>query len=52
MDINIPAPILAPDIGPMDLHDKIIYIVDMSYKAGFTLLANVLIYQLSNFHIL
>lgn len=34
----------------MGICDKITYIVDTIYKAGFTSLTGIFIYQLSNFH--
>lgn len=36
----------------MDIHDRITYVVDVTYRTGFTSLADVFIYQLSNFHML
>lgn len=49
MDIIIPAPAFVPDIGQIDLCDKIIYIVDVVHRIGFIPLANVFIHQISNF---
>lgn len=54
MNTNLLAliPVLVPDIQQIILHNKIIFVVDITYKTGFILLANILIYQHFNFYIL
>ncbi len=39
----------APDIREMNIRDRVTYVVNAAHKAGFTSLADVFIYQLSNF---
>ncbi len=51
---NVPNPPIntnkpAPDIREMNIHDRVTYVVNAAYKAGFTSLADVFIHQLSNF---
>lgn len=50
---NIPAPTLIPlsNIWQIGICDKITYMVNTAHRSGFTLLANIFIHQLSNFHI-
>ncbi len=45
IDTNTPA----PDIRKMNIHDRVIYVVNAAHKAGFTSLADIFIHQLSNF---
>lgn len=50
INTNIPTLALAPDIREMGVRDRITYVIDSAHKAGFTLLTNVFINQLFNFH--
>lgn len=52
INTNIPALILILNIWEIDIYNKIIYVIDIIYKIGFILLANIFIYQFSNFYIL